>query len=149
MLFENCSQFQPKASNIEVRLTDVMLIFLQAIVFEFLLPSEHSKSRPYLLLRCVFLHHRPSTFCLKVKIRSLNISRQDYLEGECDMLVVMMNDQLLPPTTICQSCLMADQQGRPRFHHGRLTCGRKLAAMQEGQPIQYECQMGFRIASVN
>ncbi|MEM0979916.1 MAG: hypothetical protein AAGH78_06540 [Cyanobacteria bacterium P01_H01_bin.58] len=65
------------------------------------------------------------------------------------MLVVMMNDQLLSPAAICQSCLMADQEGQPRFHHGRLTCGRQLFTTQTDQPTQYECQMGFRIASID
>ncbi len=65
------------------------------------------------------------------------------------MLVVMMNDQLLAPSAICQTCLMADQQGQPRFHHGRLSCGRLLGKLQEGQPEQYECQMGFRIAHID
>lgn len=65
------------------------------------------------------------------------------------MLVVMMDDQLLSPATICQSCLMADQEGQPRFHHGRLTCGRRLLTTHTGQPTQYECQMGFRIASID
>ena len=64
------------------------------------------------------------------------------------MLVVMMNDQLLAPTAVCQTCLMADQMGQPRFHHGRLTCGRSLEKLQEGQPQQYECQMGFKIADI-
>ncbi|MEM6839914.1 MAG: hypothetical protein AAF609_24140 [Cyanobacteria bacterium P01_C01_bin.120] len=43
---------------------------------------------------------------------------------------------------------MADQQGQPRFHHGRLTCGRSLTNLQDGQPPQYECQMGFKIADI-
>lgn len=65
------------------------------------------------------------------------------------MLVVVMDEQLLSPATICQTCLMADQQGQPRFRHGRLACGRLLSNMQKGQPDQYECQMGFRIANVH
>ncbi|NER78142.1 MAG: hypothetical protein F6K42_00915 [Leptolyngbya sp. SIO1D8] len=65
------------------------------------------------------------------------------------MLVVMMNDQLLSPAAVCQGCLLANQQGQPRFHHGRLACGRLLAKIQNGQPMQYECQMGFRIASID
>jgi len=64
------------------------------------------------------------------------------------MLVVMMKDQLLAPTAVCQTCLMADQTGQPRFHHGRLTCGRSLTNSQAGQPQQYECQMGFKIADI-
>nr|WP_256995564.1 hypothetical protein [Halomicronema hongdechloris] len=43
---------------------------------------------------------------------------------------------------------MADQHGRPRWHHGELRCGRLLARMSEAQPEQYECQMGFRIANI-
>ncbi|MDB9528866.1 hypothetical protein PN498_22930 [Oscillatoria sp. CS-180] len=65
------------------------------------------------------------------------------------MLVVMMNDQLLSHTVVCKNCLMADQQGEPRFRGGRLTCGRSLTKLQEGQPQQYECQMGFTIADIN
>lgn len=64
------------------------------------------------------------------------------------MLVVMMNDQLLAPEAVCQGCLMANQQGQPRIYGGRLTCGRLLAAVQDQQPAQYECQMGFRIANI-
>lgn len=64
------------------------------------------------------------------------------------MLVVMMKDQLLAPNAVCQTCLMADHEGQPRFHHGRLTCGRSLTNLQEGQPRQYECQMGFKIADI-
>jgi hypothetical protein len=65
------------------------------------------------------------------------------------MLIVMMNDQLLSPGSICQTCLMANQEGQPRFYHGRLTCGRQLIQGRENQPEQYECQMGFRIANIN
>ena len=65
------------------------------------------------------------------------------------MLVVMMNDQILSPNAVCQTCLMADRRGQPRFHHGRLTCGRSLAPQEHGQPQQYECQMGFKIADIH
>ncbi|MEM9006349.1 MAG: hypothetical protein AAGE59_22830 [Cyanobacteria bacterium P01_F01_bin.86] len=65
------------------------------------------------------------------------------------MLVVMMDEQVLAPTAICQGCLMANQQGQPRFHQGRLTCGRLLAKLHDEQPTQYECQMGFRIANIH
>lgn len=64
------------------------------------------------------------------------------------MLVVMMKEQLLTPNAVCQTCLMANQEGQPRFHHGRLTCGRSLTNPQEGQPRQYECQMGFTITDI-
>lgn len=64
------------------------------------------------------------------------------------MLVVMMNNQLLAPDAVCQTCLMADQAGQPRWRQGQLRCGRLLAHSEAGQPAQYECQMGFRIAHI-
>ncbi|WP_008311254.1 hypothetical protein [Leptolyngbya sp. PCC 6406] len=64
------------------------------------------------------------------------------------MLVVMMDNQLLAPDAICQSCLMANQAGQPRWRQGRLCCGRLLADSSAEQPAQYECQMGFRIAHI-
>lgn len=64
------------------------------------------------------------------------------------MLVVMTENQLLSPAVVCQNCLMADQQGQPRWHQGQLRCGRLLSEMHDGQPAQYECQMGFRIANI-
>ncbi len=64
------------------------------------------------------------------------------------MLVILMKDHLLPPQQVCQSCLMADQSGQPRWHHGQLRCGRALRKLTENQPDQYECQMGFRIANI-
>lgn len=66
------------------------------------------------------------------------------------MLVVMMDGYLLKPQTICQGCVLANHQGLPRVDQGHLTCGRLLegGGPQEVAP-QYECQMGFRIASVS
>lgn len=64
------------------------------------------------------------------------------------MLVVMMNDQLLSHTVVCQTCLMADQKGEPRFRKGHLSCGRSLDKPKEGHPRQYECQMGFKMAEI-
>ena len=68
------------------------------------------------------------------------------------MLVILMNDQLLQPKAVCQGCLMADQQGKPRWHGGKLLCGRALTwTPGDGgdRPNQYECQMGFRIADID
>lgn len=64
------------------------------------------------------------------------------------MLVIMMQDQLLTPHHVCQSCLMADQSGQPRWRQGQLLCGRALRTLSESQPEQFECQMGFRIANI-
>lgn len=64
------------------------------------------------------------------------------------MLVILMENQLLTPHDVCQSCLMADQSGQPRWNHGQLRCGRALQKHTAEQPDQYECQMGFRVANI-
>ncbi len=64
------------------------------------------------------------------------------------MLVVLMENQLLAPEQVCQTCLMADQSGQPRWYQGQLRCGRALRKTADEQPVQYECQMGFRIAQI-
>jgi hypothetical protein len=64
------------------------------------------------------------------------------------MLVIMMDNQLLPPEQVCQTCLLADQSGQPRWRQGQLRCGRAIHKLTEAQPEQYECQMGFRIANI-
>lgn len=65
------------------------------------------------------------------------------------MLVVLMENQLLAPEQVCQTCLLADQTGQPRWRQGELRCGRALRTATEDQPKQYECQMGFRIAQID
>lgn len=64
------------------------------------------------------------------------------------MLVILMDNQLLSPEKVCPSCLMANQQGQPRWDHGQLRCGRALSRHAHNQPEQFECQMGFRIANI-
>lgn len=64
------------------------------------------------------------------------------------MLVVLMENQLLAPEQVCHSCLMADQSGQPRWQEGKLRCGRALRKITDDHPLQYECQMGFRIAQI-
>ncbi|MCU0526575.1 MAG: hypothetical protein MUF72_17325 [Elainella sp. Prado103] len=64
------------------------------------------------------------------------------------MLVVLMDNKLLSPEQICQTCLLADQSGQPRWRQGELRCGRALQRTTATQPEQYECQMGFRIAHI-
>lgn len=65
------------------------------------------------------------------------------------MLVILMENQLLPPQKVCQTCLLADQSGQPRWRGGRLCCGQSLHKAVDQQPDQYECAMGFRIANIN
>jgi hypothetical protein len=64
------------------------------------------------------------------------------------MLVILMDNQLLAPERVCQSCLLATQQGQPRWHQGQLRCGRSVERATLQQPEQYECEMGFRIANI-
>lgn len=67
------------------------------------------------------------------------------------MLVILTEDQLLSPQVVCQSCVLADRQGQPRWHRDRLYCGCLLdqASNNEPQTKQYRCQMGFRVAEVD
>lgn len=64
------------------------------------------------------------------------------------MLVILMDNQLISPQQVCQTCLLADQSGQPRWHRGQLRCGHAIRKLNENQPDQYECQMGFRIANI-
>ncbi len=65
------------------------------------------------------------------------------------MLVILTDNQILSTQNICQSCLMADQSGQPRWRQGKLQCGRAVRDYGEQQPNQYECQMGFRVVAVD
>ena len=77
------------------------------------------------------------------------------------MLVVITEKQILAPQQVCCDCLLASKKGLPRWHEGKLGCGRnKVKQGQNLQNIQanshspesvsevYECQMGFRVANV-
>jgi hypothetical protein len=64
------------------------------------------------------------------------------------MLVMMTDNQIISLHTVCQTCLLADHNGEPRWQHGSLGCGRLVAGLDHGQPAQFECQMGCRIARV-
>ncbi|HLP90680.1 MAG TPA: hypothetical protein VK184_19130 [Nostocaceae cyanobacterium] len=64
------------------------------------------------------------------------------------MLVIFTKDQILAPEQVCQSCLLADNSGQPRWRGGRLRCGQAIHQLTEEQPEQYECIMGFRVANI-
>ncbi|HEY9301583.1 MAG TPA: hypothetical protein VIQ31_35520 [Phormidium sp.] len=64
------------------------------------------------------------------------------------MLVILMEDQVIAPQTVCQSCLLADRSGQPRWRGDHLFCGHAVRKLSENQPAQYECQMGFRVANI-
>lgn len=65
------------------------------------------------------------------------------------MLVILMEDQLISPATVCHNCPMASQSGLPRWQQGRLKCGRPLSQPLAQGPTQYECTMGFRVAELS
>ncbi len=65
------------------------------------------------------------------------------------MLVVLLKNQLLMPKQVCQTCLLADPSGQPRWRQGQLCCGYPIPGLTENQPEQYQCQMGFRIANIH
>ncbi|PSO54228.1 MAG: hypothetical protein BRC40_06040 [Cyanobacteria bacterium QH_8_48_120] len=65
------------------------------------------------------------------------------------MLVILTDEQILSPKHVCQSCLLADKKGLPRWRKGQLCCGHSLRKLSEKQPELYECQMGFRVAKIN
>ena len=64
------------------------------------------------------------------------------------MLVILMEEQILAPQHVCQSCLLADQSGQPRWHKGQLRCAQVIRKIASQQPDQYQCLMGFRIANI-
>lgn len=66
------------------------------------------------------------------------------------MLVIITDEQLLSPKQVCQTCLMANRSGLPRWQQGKLNCGRAVVdnSHEDREPI-YECQMGFRVACIN
>lgn len=63
------------------------------------------------------------------------------------MLVILIEEQILAPQHVCQSCLLADHSGQPRWRKGQLRCGQALLTNQQ-QPDQYQCMMGFRVANI-
>lgn len=62
------------------------------------------------------------------------------------MLVILLDNQVIPSASVCDSCLMANQSGQPRWHDGKLGCAQRLESTT--QLPQYQCQMGFRLANV-
>lgn len=62
------------------------------------------------------------------------------------MLVVLLDNQILPSASVCASCLMANHSGQPRFRDGKLGCAKPLKSSTTLP--QYQCQMGFRLAII-
>jgi len=64
------------------------------------------------------------------------------------MLVILIDNKLVAPETVCQCCPMASQKGQPRWQAGKLRCGRPVDKALKESPVQYECTMGFRVAEL-
>ncbi|MEA5575017.1 hypothetical protein [Anabaena sp. UHCC 0451] len=64
------------------------------------------------------------------------------------MLVILTDDQIFAPEQVCQSCLLANNSGQPRWYRGQLRCGQAINKLTEQQSEQYECVMGFRLANI-
>ena len=56
--------------------------------------------------------------------------------------------QILYPK-VCQSCLMADKNGLPRWHDRKLTCGEIQPQQTSTQAKVYQCQMGFKVTWIS
>ena len=64
------------------------------------------------------------------------------------MVIILTDENILSSQQVCQSCLLADSQGSPRWRQGRLCCGHSLRQGENKQANLYECQMGFRVTNI-
>lgn len=64
------------------------------------------------------------------------------------MLMMVMENQIIPPAIVCQSCLLADEKGQPRQNGEKIGCARLLSKTSLAQADSYTCQMGFRIVKL-
>lgn len=64
------------------------------------------------------------------------------------MLVAIVGDRIIAPQLVCQSCLLADRDGQPRWRAGQLCCGRTVRTDEPQPSCTYECQMGFRLVEI-
>ncbi|MBW4508673.1 MAG: hypothetical protein KME64_19490 [Scytonematopsis contorta HA4267-MV1] len=64
------------------------------------------------------------------------------------MLVILTEEQILAPKQVCQSCVLADSSGQPRWRQGQLRCGSQVRKIDLQQPEQYKCMMGFLIVKI-
>jgi hypothetical protein len=65
------------------------------------------------------------------------------------MLVMLTDQQVIPPEKICAGCLWASSQGAPRWQQNNLCCGRQIRQRTAcEQPAAYQCQMGFQLVDI-
>jgi len=64
------------------------------------------------------------------------------------MLVIVTKERILSPQEVCQGCLLATEDGLPRWQQGKLNCGQYLPKSHHNQPTLYRCQMGFSLVNI-
>ena len=64
------------------------------------------------------------------------------------MLVLLTDREVLSPGQVCRQCLYASSEGQPRFHEGKVTCGRSLVKAAEAPSKNECCPMGFRVVEM-
>lgn len=61
------------------------------------------------------------------------------------MLIILTETQVLKPEYVCHDCMLASQDGQPRWHNGRPCASERLPVPAESATEQYQCPMGFRL----
>jgi hypothetical protein len=69
-------------------------------------------------------------------------------KGDKKMLVILQDERILSPEKICQGCVLATQNGFPRWSKGTLGCGQCIGKLSDNQPTVYQCKMGFHLANI-
>ncbi len=64
------------------------------------------------------------------------------------MLVIVMDDRVIPTCQVCQNCLLADRGGQPRWKHGQLGCAHSVKGKAGNPSNRYECEMGFLVVNI-
>lgn len=73
------------------------------------------------------------------------------------MVVLLTEQGILSPRQVCPGCILASDQGLPRFRGGHLSCGSSAAAEVKVTPTDLgrsdaatgqDCPMGFRVVDV-
>ncbi|MCC5898585.1 MAG: hypothetical protein EA395_14330 [Phormidium sp. GEM2.Bin31] len=65
------------------------------------------------------------------------------------MVVILTDNSLLPTCQVCQSCMLADHNGQPRWRGGQLDCGRVVSSRGDRSGRYYKCVMGFHVARID
>ncbi|NJN31836.1 MAG: hypothetical protein HC824_16455 [Synechococcales cyanobacterium RM1_1_8] len=65
------------------------------------------------------------------------------------MLMLLTAQEILSPGQVCRHCVLANDQGEPRLHNGKVRCGRSLLSpVLASEPLPQRCPMGFRVVEL-